>query len=529
MSDSRRTRSTRAICALALLAGCAVLSGCGGPKPTHFILITIDTLRADHLGVYGYARDTSPALDALAREGKAFARCYAQSVTTRASHASLFTATYPRTHGVLSNFEVYLDRPSLFTVLRARGYTTAGFVSSAVLNRNFGVQHQLDHFDDTLTTTELNRPSMSERPARDTLAAALAYIEEQSSGRPFFVWIHLIDPHGPYAAPVEPDRFVGDAHAKPGQRSLPLGASNVGFGDIPKYQIIGGKADPDYYVARYDAEIRYADDELAAFFSRLRELDLYDQTLLVVTADHGETLDEPTHHRHFAHEFLTYEEDARIPLIVREPAGGRRLAALDADALVLSIDVAPTLLDLLGAQIPAEFEGRSLLREFRAPDDPAFSLGSYGIARREDDRHAARRAARVVALPDQHEGRRRGALRSTCGSARGQQRRRRAPRRARRAAPTARRLHGQARQAQSRVRPERRRPRATARARLRALNAHWTYPSARKRSASSGDTGAAGLAAGPSAHARSTRASSSERARSAAYRFSSSPGSLPRS
>src|SRR5688572_18420700 len=126
MSDFQRTRSTRAMRALALLAGWAVLSlpGCGGPKPTHFILITIDTLRADHLGVYGYARDTTPALDALAREGKAFTRCYAQSVTTRASHASLFTATYPRTHGVLSNFEIYLDRPSLFTALRARGYTT---------------------------------------------------------------------------------------------------------------------------------------------------------------------------------------------------------------------------------------------------------------------------------------------------------------------------------------------------------------------------------------------------------------------
>jgi arylsulfatase A-like enzyme len=379
MSDALRTRSAGAKLRVALLAaaGCAALLGCG-PKPTHLVLITIDTLRADHLGVYGYARDTSPALDALAREGKAFSRCYAQSVATRASHASLFTASYPRTHGVLSNFEIFLDRPSLFTALRASGYTTAGFVSSAVLNKNFGLQRQLDHFDDSLTSTELNRPSMAERPARDTLAAALAYIEEQGGDRPFLVWIHLIDPHGPYAAPVEPDRFVADAHAKPGQSSLPLGDSNVGFGDVPKYQILFGKTDPDYYVARYDAEIRYADDALGAFFARLRELGLYDQTLFVVTADHGETLDEPTHHRHFGHEFLAYEEDARIPLIVREPAGHRRLAALDANALFLSIDLAPTLLDLLGAEIPAAFEGQSLLRTARPPDDPVFSLGSYG-------------------------------------------------------------------------------------------------------------------------------------------------------
>jgi arylsulfatase A-like enzyme len=366
----------RTLTRIALLAGCAFALGCG-PPPTHLVLITIDTLRADHLGGYGYARDTSPALDALAREGIVFTRCYAQSVVTRASHASLFTASYPSTHGVLSNFELYLDRPSLFTALRARGYATAGFVSSAVLNHNFGVQQQLDHFDDALTTTERNRPSMSERPARDTLAAALAYIEDQPRRKPFFVWIHLIDPHGPYAAPAEPDRFVGDAHAKPG-RALPLGETNVGFGDIPKYQILDRATDPDYYVARYDAEIRYADDALAAFFARLRELGLYDHTLFVVTADHGETLDEPTHHRYFAHEFLTYEEDARIPLIVREPVGVRRVAALDPDALVLSIDVAPTLLDLLGGEIPKEFEGRSLLRAAHAPDDPVFSLGSYG-------------------------------------------------------------------------------------------------------------------------------------------------------
>src|SRR5262249_17673459 len=142
------------------------------------ILITIDTLRADHLGAYGYARDTSPALDAIAREGAAFTRCYAQATTTRASHASLFTGTYPRTHGVLSNFTEYVDRPSLFTALHARGYATAGFVSSVVLNRKFGIQRQLDHFDDATTSQESNREEMAERSARDTLAAAIAHIEQ---------------------------------------------------------------------------------------------------------------------------------------------------------------------------------------------------------------------------------------------------------------------------------------------------------------------------------------------------------------
>jgi arylsulfatase A-like enzyme len=218
---------------------------------------------------------------------------------------------------------------------------------------------------------------MPERPARETLSAALAYIEQLDRTRPFFVWIHLIDPHGPYAAPVEPDRFVGDAHGRPGLRSLPLGQNNIGFANIPKYQILDGVRDPDYYVARYDAEIRYADDALGGFFARLRELDLYDRTLFVITADHGETLDEPTHRRYFSHQHVIYEETARIPLIVREPSARQRLARVDTKAVVFSIDVAPTILDLLGVAIPDEFEGRSLLSGTREPDEPVFSSGSW--------------------------------------------------------------------------------------------------------------------------------------------------------
>jgi len=368
MPGSRRITAILAVWA-------AALPGCHR-TPAPLILVTINTPRADHLGVYGYARDTSPALDALAHDGIVFARCYAQATTTRASHASIFTSAYPRTHGVYSNFDEYLDRPSLMTALRAAGYVTAGFVSSAVLNRKFGLQRQLDHFDDAATVAELNRPDMVERPARETLQAALAYLEQQDPRKPFFLWIHLIDPHGPYAAPIDPDRFVGDAHAEPGQRSLPLGDTNVVFDKIPKYQILDGVRDPDYYVARYDGEIRYADDALGAFLDRLRALDVYERTLIVVTADHGETLAEPTHRRYFAHEQLAYEEDTRVPLIVREPAGGRRLAALDASGVVFSIDIAPTILDLLGVAIPDGFEGLSLLRAAHDPDEPVFSFGS---------------------------------------------------------------------------------------------------------------------------------------------------------
>jgi arylsulfatase A-like enzyme len=251
---------------------------------------------------------------------------------------------------------------------------------------------------------------MSERPARDTLAAALAYIEDQPRRKPFFVWIHLIDPHGPYAAPAEPDRFVGDAHAKPAARAAARRRRTSASATSRSTRSWTARPTPTTTSRATTPRSATPDDALAAFFARLRELGLYDHTLFVVTADHGETLDEPTHHRYFAHEFLTYEEDARIPLIVREPVGVRRVAALDPDALVLSIDVAPTLLDRLGAEIPRSSRAGASCARARARRSGVLAR-LVRLARREDDRHAARGGARSVALPDQHEGRRGGALR----------------------------------------------------------------------------------------------------------------------
>lgn len=379
VADASRASGCRLLAvavAIGLLAGACERRPSG---PANAILITIDTLRADHLGIDGYRRDTSPNLDAVARAGTWFPRCYAQSVTTRASHASLFTGCYPRTHGVLANSETFpAERPSIMTALRTRGYVAAGFVSSVVVNRKFGVHAQFDHFDDDTTTAEQNRPNMAERPARATLDAAARWLDQRDPAKPFFLWVHLIDPHGPYTAPEEPDRYVGDAHAKPGQRALPLGESNIGFHDIPRYQILNGVRDPDYYVARYDAEIRYADAALGDFFATLRTSGLFDRTLVVVTADHGETLDEPNHQRYFSHGLVAYEEDARIPLIVREPAGGERLSRVDTKRPILSIDVAPTMLDLLGVEIPAAFEGRSVVPAVRADEEVIYSFGSYG-------------------------------------------------------------------------------------------------------------------------------------------------------
>ncbi|MCC6849451.1 MAG: sulfatase [Deltaproteobacteria bacterium] len=372
----RRARVTMVALGAAALA---TTVACRRPAPgPNVIFITVDTLRADHLGVAGYGRDTSPTIDALAREGVWFPRCYTQSATTGASHASIFTAVLPPTHGVLSNHEQFPDRPSLFRTLRERGWVTAGFVSSVVVGRKFGVQHALDHFDDEATSVESNRPERGERVAADTLAAAGDWLAARADARPFFAWIHLIDPHGPYTAPLEPDRYVNDDKARFGARALAAGDSSWVFDAIPAYQLLGTARDPEYYVARYDAEIRYADDALGAFFARVRALGLWDRTLVVLTADHGETLADPDHHRYFSHGVIAYEEVSRVPLVIREPGGRDQLARVDATRPVMAIDVAPTVLDLVGLEAPSAFEGRSLLAGPRDEETPLVSLGAYG-------------------------------------------------------------------------------------------------------------------------------------------------------
>jgi arylsulfatase len=401
--------------AVLAIAAAAALAACAGGKapaepgpPPSLILVTVDTLRADHLGVDGYPRDTSPNLDALAREGTWFSRAYAQSATTASSHATLFTAVLPPVHGVLSNTGHFPDRPSLMRALHDRGYATAGFVSSVVLGGNFGLKPAFDHFDDQLTTVEPKRGAHFERPAAETVDAALRFTAARDPSRPLFLWIHLIDPHGPYAAPVDPDRYVGAPNVGPPSRELAIGTSDWVRDAIPAYQVIGDHRDSSFYVDRYDGEIHYADTALGALFIGLKQQGLYDSSLIAVTADHGETLAERGHRRVFSHGTITYEEDVRVPLIVREPDGARRLSAIDRAAPAQLVDLAPTLLDLLGVSVPTEFAGRSLLRAPTAEDAPLVAFGACGteaLEQRIGTQLTVRRGPwrYVVNLPDGSE------------------------------------------------------------------------------------------------------------------------------
>lgn len=379
-SDLPTARAVRlfSLCLLGALSTACTSDHSAPQGRPNLILITVDTLRADHLGVYGYPLATSPQIDRLAREGIFFAACYSQSAATGPSHASLFTSRFPQSTGVLSNKERFPALPSLMSALGELGYVRAGFVSSIVLGRKFGIQEQFDHFDDETTTIEANRHDRGERPAEATLAAALAYLRSIDDQRPFFLWVHLIDPHGPYGAPREADRFVGDAHYEAHRRTVEIGDSNWVWNRIPAYQALDGATDSAYYVARYDAEIRYVDDALSAFFASLRQLGLYDQSLITVTADHGETLGEPNHRRPFSHGTIAYEEVVRVPWIVKEPAGSDAFARLATERPVTLMDMSPTLLAAVGGTPLTEFAGRNLLGESGSAPLAVFSFGAYG-------------------------------------------------------------------------------------------------------------------------------------------------------
>jgi choline-sulfatase len=360
----------------ALLLGAPVLGQASDRPPV--VLITIDTLRADHLGFAGYPLAVSPTLDRLARAGTWFPRCYSHSSTTGASQTTIFTSRLPPEHGVLANRGRFPKMPTLMSALEQTGYETAAFVSSVVLGRQLGIDAQFDHFDDQFTRREANRTSRAERPAGDTLAAALRFLAGRQSPRPVFVWVHLIDPHGPYVPPVEPDRFVGNSLYARERRALAIGEDDFARLKIPFYQALGEATDSAFYRARYDAEIRYADDELGQFVEGLEKLGLWSRALVSVIADHGETLDEPGRERFFSHSVVAYEEVVHVPWIVREPAGQHRLDRVKRERPVTSLDFAPTLLSLLGIAAPSTFRGRDLLKASLPPDLPIVSYGAYG-------------------------------------------------------------------------------------------------------------------------------------------------------
>ncbi|HET6202550.1 MAG TPA: sulfatase-like hydrolase/transferase [Planctomycetota bacterium] len=309
-----------------ILAGLPLLAAaCArSDRPRSLLLVTFDTTRADRLGAYGGAADVSPNLDALAREGALFESAYSPVPMTLPSHATILTGLEPPAHGAHGNGQILPgDVTNLAGRLSAAGFATAAFLGSSVLDPSTGLARGFEVYDSPRYSS-----SGGTRAADETTSRAISWLGAVPAGRRFFLWVHYFDPHDPYAPPEPWDgRFRGRA---------------------------------------YEGEIAFADAELARLLEPLRRSGRLEETLVCVTADHGEALGE---HEEPTHGLFLYEATARVPLLFRHPPS---IPVVRVRGIARLVDVAPTLLDLVGLPLPPDFQGRSLAPSLRAGRiDPA--------------------------------------------------------------------------------------------------------------------------------------------------------------
>ena len=326
-----QNRSLVTIAAIAVLVAVAVLyfywaaesldfARLRGHKPFNVVVITLDTTRADRLGAYGFPGVQTPVIDSLAGEGILFRG--AQSVTplTLPSHTSLFSGTYPPHHGVRDNggFIVPDELTTLAEIYKAGGYDTAAFIAAYVLDSRWGLNQGFDTYVDDFDIRGQRFISMGgvQRPANEVIDAALDWMD-QGRDAPFFLWVHLYDPHAPYEAP-EPYKSR-------------------------------------YSLTPYLGEIAFMDSQVGRLLQHLETTGEKDETFVVLAGDHGESLGE---HGEVQHGFFIYEEATHVPLIFRTPF--TELAGVESTEVVSLIDVMPTILEMSGLTTPEAVQGRSL-------------------------------------------------------------------------------------------------------------------------------------------------------------------------
>ena len=320
------------------------------PSVTNVVLVTLDTLRADRLGCYGYAPARTPMLDAFAAGAMLFEHATTASNNTLPAHAAILCGCYPRRLGVPRNgFEVPPSQRSLAVLLAEQGYRTAAFVSCSVLDATCGLRKGFAVYDDEFDIEEVDQ---AQRRAPGTVRRALQWLAG-TGGKPFFLWVHLFDPHYPYTPPPPYDRYFYPDYSGPADGSIRFIAGIQGSHGFPKI-----RTGPDDYrrlAALYDGEIAFLDSSLAPLFAYLDRSEVRERTAVAVVADHGESLTE--HGYFFDHGLDVYQPSMRVPLLIRPPgrARGRRI-----DAPARTIDIFPTLLRLAGLAVPDAVDGRDL-------------------------------------------------------------------------------------------------------------------------------------------------------------------------
>jgi choline-sulfatase len=331
---------------LLTLIACALLTCCGTSsenkpaapaklQPRNLLLVTIDTLRADHLGCYGYADIQTPTLDGLAQRGVLFENAVTTTPLTPPSHASMFTGLYPYQHGVRNTggFVLQSSSVTLAEMLQQQGWDTAAFVGASVLKKVVGLNQGFTLYDDEMPKPDARKQLREEpeRPAGAVVDRAIHWLDTRSTDKPFFLWVHVFDPHIPYEPPAPYDK--------------------------------------QYASHPYDGEIAYADHELGRLFEAVSKKAPADDTLIAVLADHGESLAD---HGEYTHGVFLYDATLHIPFLL---AGPGVPAKVRVKQQVRTIDLLPTLLALLGGAAPPNVEGTSLTPTFEggeAPTEPSY-------------------------------------------------------------------------------------------------------------------------------------------------------------
>ncbi len=386
-----------------LAASVCLASGCAEPPAEigplrHVLFVSMDTARADRLGAYGDESARTPTIDGLVKRGVCFAQVTSAAPTTLASHTSLMTGSWPHTHGVARNGFVLNEKNRMLAeVLRDGGFHTAGFLGSFALESRFRFDQGFDHYDEAfeLLVTPQGADQNQRRGDRVT-AAALAHVDRvQGEVERLFMFVHFFDTHAPYAPPVpfaEPFLAPGTANTSDMRevdaavRAQQEAATSQAFGHAgainsglrgPLRKLVGGvsgKPGPEdlHLASLYAGEMHFQDHALGLLLDGLDERGILEDTLVVLTADHGETFWE--HADLWNHGLCVYETTVHVPLIFAFPDG--RLAGQRVSTPVSTIDVLPTLCDFLEMEVPSRCEGVSLRAAMQGepqPRGPVFS------------------------------------------------------------------------------------------------------------------------------------------------------------